>query len=205
MGVPIAFTELSVDGGDGFLNALVLTPKQPQVLGRERMEGLRHASGLSKVDRMIVGEAAARKGNIQLAFFRAMDEQGQIAWSFDETLSPDECDELGYLLVRALLPIHRRMMAQGIGLLVHSEWGDRECSAMRHGREKNRRELEDRIDSEPVAAADAWILRNMLFHSTLPIEKLVRGTLPSQLRLIAARQKRIGELIAALPEDALAF
>jgi hypothetical protein len=184
--------------------ALIIAPARPMVFGRDRLDALRLEPGLNDVDRRLIREVALRGGRVHVAIFRGLDVQGQRGWSFDESLSEEELSELGYLLTKALLPVHRRMMANGIALLVHSEWGDRECLAMKHGvRTMSERMAAQATRSSPIVRADQWILRNMLFHFALPLDHIVESVLPAHLRLIERRRPRLEELVCQLPRSAI--
>ena len=68
--------------------------------------------------------------------------------------------------------------------------------------------LADEIGRSPLAdaptqRADQWILRNMLFHFALPLERIVDSVLPGHLRLLEARAARMRELIGRLPAEAI--
>ena len=76
--------------------------------------------------------------------------------------------------------------------------------AMRHGVTS----LADEIGRSPEAGAptqraDQWILRNMLFHFALPLERIVASVLPGHLRRLEGRAARMRELIDRLPPSAI--
>lgn len=183
---------------------MVITPRVPMVFGLERIETLRKPTRLSEVDRYIIDQTRRRKGRVHLAAFRAGDDFGQRLWSFDPTLSGAEIEELGYLITKSLIPVHRRMMANGVALIAHTEWGPRECYAMRYGVRRLLTELGDHPHSEPALTdVDTWILRNMLFHFALDLDHVTTSLLPSQIRMIERRWERVSDLVTKLPAHLL--
>lgn len=183
---------------------LVITPRAPMMFGVERIETLRKPTRLSAADRYLIEQTRHRKGRVHLAALRAGDGFGQRLWSFDPILTAGEVEELGYLITKSLIPVHRRMMANGVALLAHTEWGPRECYAMRYGVRRLLAELSDQPHSNPALTdVDTWILRNMLFHFALDLEHVKTTLLPNQIRMIERRWERVSALITRLPEHVL--
>jgi hypothetical protein len=92
------------------------------------------------------------------------------------------------------------------GLFVHSEWGDRECIAMRKGVELAIEEAMARPDADTaLVRADVWILKNMLFHFSLPMERIVESVLPPHLRMMHTRLPRVRTLVSELPKASIAY
>ena len=196
-------SERSLTCGQREHRALIVTPTRPMVLGRARLEALRKPPRMSEVDRRLVSECAVRRGRVHVAILRGVDVLGHPGWSFDPELNAVELEEMGYLLTRALLPVHRRMMAAGLSALVHSDWGEREYIAIRQGVSTLAAELSRKPVAGATERADLWILRNMLFHFSLPLERIVESVLPGHLRIIEGRAARTRELIEQLPPDAV--
>jgi hypothetical protein len=84
--------------------------------------------------------------------------------------------------------------------LAHTDWGIRECFAMRRATEELVTELEGSDDRHPQVQIDLWILKNMLLHAALSHEHVVDSLLPRHLRLLARRRARIESLLAASPK-----
>src|SRR5690606_7392457 len=157
-----------------------------------------------KVDRWLI-EQATRGGTNRIVLFRAKDRAGERVWQFDPSLSDAELEEAGYLLTVALIPFHRRLLAHGIVLMVHTDWGLRECYAMRHGVRKLEGELEReaRGSDSPVAQIDQWLLSNMLLHVALSLDHVASRLLPLHLGMIDRRWKQLEPMLAALPPHAI--
>jgi hypothetical protein len=170
------------------------------VLGPERLERWREPTSLSPGDRLLIEETRRRRGRVHIGAIRARNELGECVWSFDPNLTGTQVEELGYLLTCVLLPVHRRMLANGVAVFAHTEWGTLECYAMRQGVRRLLAEL--RAHPHPDAALteiDLWILRNMLFHFSLSLQHVTTHLLPHQIRLLERRWDHVSELLTKLP------
>lgn len=186
--------------------AMVVTPPAPMVVDRKRLEAVRGSDSVNEVEKRILRECEQRKGRCHVAIFRGVTASGQVSWSFDPRFDERELGEAGYVMTRALLPLHRRMLANEILLFVHSEWGERECIAMRKGVELAIEEAMARPDVDtPLVRADLWILKNMLFHFALPMERIIDSVLPPHLRMMHTRLPRVRTLVAELPKASIAY
>src|SRR5688572_7529668 len=72
--------------------AIVITPKNPMVLGRERIEALRGSTSLNRVDRWLIDQAVQRSGKSRMILFRACNRFGERVWQFDPNLSDAELE-----------------------------------------------------------------------------------------------------------------
>jgi len=107
-------------------------------------------------------------------------------------------------LTRALLPLHRRLLKSGLVLMIHTDWGLRECYAMRHGVRRLKAELKQAAgQSDPVIKADHWILSNMLLHVALSMDHVVTELLPTHLAMIDRRLAFLQKMINSLPTSAV--
>lgn len=184
--------------------AIVITAKNPMVIGRERIERLKRPAGMNDVDRWLIGQAASRSDRAKVILFRAVNERGERVWQFDPGLSDEQLEEGGYVLTRALLPFHRRLLKSGMVLMVHTDWGLRECYAMRHGVRQLKSELKQSAGTQdPVVEADTWILSNMLLHVALSMDHVVSELLPTHLAMIERRLTFLKQLIVGLPQSAV--
>jgi hypothetical protein len=201
--MPFTIGDLTVHHRNLRHGAMVITPKSPMIIGRARLEQLRKPSSLSKVERWLMAQARKRGERARLVLFRAVNDKGERVWQFDPDLREAELEQGGRILSKALLPFHRRLMASGVVLMVHTEWGTRECYAMRHGI----RALIDEYDAQralsPVDEADRWILTHMLLHVALNADHVTGSLLPTHLTMIDRRWPRVRELIAQLPREAI--
>jgi len=201
---PFSISETTVKSDNTLHPVLVITPRAPMVLGVERIEALRKPVGLSAVDRYLIEQTRLRGHRVHLLVFRAANDLGERLWSFDPQLSSSQVEELGYLVTKALLPVHRRMMANGVALLAHTDWGTRECYAMRCGVRRLLTELEQQPHpSAALTDVDRWVLRNMCFHFALGIEHVTKSLLPNQIRMIERRWARVSDLVTRLPRNFL--
>lgn len=203
--MPFAVDDLTLTHGDFSHGAMVITPKQPMVLGKERIDKLRGSTSLNKVDRWLIEQAARRQGRNRVLLFRACNARDERVWQFDPSLTDPELEEAGYVLSCALIPFHRRLLNSGVVLMVHTDWGVRECYAMRHGVRKLERELRAAGKSMhgAVRAADQWLLSNMLLHVALSLEHVTQKLLPLHLGMIDRRWSQIGGMLSKLPRHAV--
>jgi hypothetical protein len=199
-GVPFALGDTIIRAEGTNHRAIVVTPRAPMLYGHARLKRLREnpTAELSAPDRYLIDEVTRRRPRV--AIFRAADDGQRRLWEFDPKLSDAEAEELGYRLTRALLPIHRRMLHRGVALMVHTEWGTRECYAMRYGVRKAAAELTATArGASSVTQVDTWILRNMLFHVALTIEHVTEKLLPDHVRMIERRWQRLKGVTEHLP------
>ena len=157
----------------------------------------------SAVSRTRARRERERSDRVRVVLFRAMNSAGQRVWQFDPDMSEEELEEAGIVFTRALLPFHRRLMAAGIVLMVHTEWGIRECYAVRHGLRVLSKQLESKSNPTPVEEADRWVVGHMLLHVALNLEHVTTTLLPAHLTMVERRWPRVQELVSLLPHDAI--
>jgi hypothetical protein len=203
--MPFAVDDVTLTHGDLRHGAMVITPKKPMVLGRERIDGLRGSTSLNKVDRWLIDQAVRRQGRNRVILFRACNGRDERVWQFDPSLSDAELEEAGYVLTCALVPFHRRLLNAGVVLMVHTDWGVRECYAMRHGVRKLEGELKhpkQGVDTA-VLAADRWLLSNMLLHVALSLQHVTQRLLPLHLGMIDRRWSQVSPMLSELPRQSI--
>jgi len=201
---PFLLRETTVTSQGTVYPMLVVAPRASRVFGVERIEALRQPTSLSAADRYLIEQTKKCGSRVHLLAFRAANEAGERLWSFDPKLSSSQAEELGYLLIKSLLPVHRRLMANGVALLAHTECGTREAYAMRYGVRRLLTELEQQPHANPALTdVDRWILRNMLFHFALDLELVASSLLPNQIRMIERRWARVSDLVTKLPQHFL--
>lgn len=203
--MPFLVEDFGLKHGGLSHNAMVIIPKQPMILGRDRIKQLRGPSSLSRVDRWLLEQASRRRGRNRVILFRACNREGERVWQFDPGLSDAELEEAGYLLTCALLPFHRRLLHSGVVLMVHTDWGLRECYAMRHGVRRLGEELKSstaHAESE-VRQVDSWLLGNMLLHVALSFNHVAQKLLPLHLSMLERRWSQLQPLLAQLPAHAV--
>lgn len=201
--MPFQFSELVLHHRNIEYTATVITPKTMMTFGRDRIGQLSKPTGISRVERWMIEEVGRRGERARVLLFRAVNTQAQRVWQFDPDMSEQELEDAGVILTKALLPFHRRLMASGVVLMVHTEWGVRECYAMRHGLRVLARELDSKSNLTPVEEVDRWLLSHMLLHVALNIEHVTTTLLPTHLTMIERRWPRVRELVALLPPEAV--
>jgi hypothetical protein len=175
---------------------MVITPKARMVIDRARLDRVGKSSSLSPVEEWLVEEASRRGDGARVVLFRAANSQNERLWEFDRSFDDVELQEAGVIMTRALLPLHRALLASGVVLMVHTDWGRRESYAMRHGVHALTGEV-TRPDYEGGASrrVDEWILRNMLMHVALSLHHVIERLLPAQMGLIERRWSRVIQLL----------
>ena len=183
--------------------AMVITPRNPMVVGAARLEQLAQSTGLSPVERWLLEQIQGRGERSRVVLFRAVNDKRQRVWQFDPALSEAQLEEAGYVMSKALVPFHRRMLASGVVLMVHTEWGQRECYALRHGIRRLVQELDAIPERSAVEEADRWVLSHMLLHVSLGLDHVTTSLLPTHLTMIERRYPNVLELVSQLPRDAI--
>jgi hypothetical protein len=201
--MPFDITEQAVGRGTGARHVMVITPRRSTIVGRKRLDDLRKPSGISRVERWLIEQARERGASARILLFRAVNNEGERVWQFDPSLSEPDLEDGGLVMSKALLPFHRRLMASGVVLMVHTDWGLRECYAMRSGVHKALDELARPHDADPTREADRWVLSHMLLHAALDLSHIVDTLLPAHLTMVERRWPRVRELVARLPADAI--
>ena len=197
---PFLLSETTVTSQSSVYPMLVVTARASRIFGEERIEALKQPTSLNAADRYLIEQAKKCGSRVHLAAIRAANEAGERLWSFDPKLSSSQAEELGYLITKSLLPVHRRLMANGVALLAHTEWGTRECYAMRYGMRRLLTELEQQPHADAALTdVDRWILRNMLFYFALDLELVASSLLPNQIAMLERRWARVSDLVTKLP------
>jgi hypothetical protein len=201
--MPFDIGEQTVRDGAIAQRVMVITPKSSVVIGLKRIRDLRKPTGISRVERWLIEQAHQGSSSAHILLFRAVNNEGERVWQFDPDLSEPDLEEGGYVMSKALLPFHRRLMAGGIVLMVHTDWGLRECYAMRSGVQKALAEIARSPNEDPTREADRWVLSHMLLHAALDLDHIVQSLLPGHLTMVKRRWPRVRELIARLPANAI--
>ncbi|MBK8241120.1 MAG: hypothetical protein IPK74_36860 [Deltaproteobacteria bacterium] len=145
---------------------------------------------------------------VRVCIYRGRDDEGRGSWSFCESTTAAERNELARLMLRDQLRVYRELLRLGIGLFIHTEFGNLEVSAYRsaiaHHIEANALVLADAAaDPEDRARADAnqWILRNVTFFFGNPMRSILDRVLPDKIALLDRRMHRVREKVLALPAE----
>ena len=199
--LPFSFGLVEIVCPDRACHVLTMTPRVPTVFGAKRRESLRGEPTLSPVERRILDFVAARPENTPVLLLRGADEEGNRLWRFDPAFDDDELEETGRLFSRAVMPLYRGLLARGIVLFVHSDWGYREIGPIRRGLDALAEHPDPRQPA--LSAVDGWISRNMLLYSSLSMEHVVEQLLPTHLVLLDRRTERAQRLLGRVPPGAV--
>ncbi|MEQ9073776.1 MAG: hypothetical protein RLP09_07950 [Sandaracinaceae bacterium] len=204
--------ERSIDTTAGVRKAWILSPTERVRVGRDRLERYRREGPTSAPLDLEMLAAVRRTGDeSQLVVFCGRDASGDGSWGFEEGLGEEEAHELGYHLVCEQLPVYRRLVAAGVYALLHVDFGPLEVDAYQHGTRRLLEELErgsiPEVGSDPdglsILQADRWILHNLCFFFTLPLQDVTQTILRRQLPLLESRVPHLRELTASLPAAAI--
>lgn len=200
--------EAKVVTSKGPRHVLVMTPRAPLRVGRERLIELRRSAAGSPIDDECVRRVRRGRGRIRAVLFRGRNDDSSASWGFAEDLGPDEELELAQLLVRSMNVTRRRLMAAGVLVHMHTEFSFRDADLCKRATERVIDELEGEL-AERVSPAttllrlDLWALRHLTFYFTLAFDKVLSSVLPDKLPILERREHRVQELLAQLPADAL--
>lgn len=208
MGMSLRVEERTIETTAGERKAWILSPIERVRVGRDRLERYRREGPTSAPLDLEMLAAVRRTGDeSQLVVFCGRDAQGEGSWGFEEGLTKDEARELGHHLVREQLPVYRRLVAAGVYAVLHVDFGPTEVDAYQHGTRRLLEELEagsiPEVTGDPeglsILQADRWILHNLCFFFTLPLEDVTQTILRRQLPLLESRVPHLRELTASLP------
>jgi hypothetical protein len=163
------------------------------------------------LDEEVLEAARRRSGQDQIVLVRGKGEGGG-SWAFDDGMSQQEQEELGYQLVHDQLPTYRRLVAAGVYALMHVDWGAAECHAYTEATKRLLLELEESSipefsapDAEHAAIdrVDRWILKHLTFFFAEPLEAVFERVLSTQLPKLESRVPHLREMVNSLPASAI--
>jgi hypothetical protein len=197
--LPFDIQDLDLRQGTTKHGAVVIVPRTPMFVGSERLARLQGAPSVNQVERALIAEVKRR--GVRVVLFRGMNDEGRRVWEFDPAFDEHELENAGVVMSRALLPLHRRLMAAGVMIMVHTDWGRRESGCMRHGIATLLRQYENVAHLSPLDEAHRWLLTHMLLYVSLDHRHVIESLLPSHLTLIDRRWPRVRELVAKIPAE----
>jgi hypothetical protein len=177
--------------------ATVLTPRNPMVFDRVRLQRVEAAAKLSPVEQWLVENARQNPEESRITILRAVNSSGTRVWLFDPSFENAELEEVGYLLTKALLPFHRALAQTGVVLMAHSDWGDRESYGLRSGVWRRVDELSVKTTPTADESLDLWALKNMVHHMSLSLEHVVRNVLPRHRAMVDRSWARLQKTLGA--------
>jgi len=207
----LRFTEHEFETPEGRRVALLATPVERVVVGRDRLEQLRREHPGGDIDREILEHARRRAGQDQIIVFQGRAPDGEGSWRLDPDLEEQERLELGYHLVADELPTYRRLLAAGVYALVHVDWGRRGVRAYRWGTRRLLSELEagsvPEVEfHEPETAvnrADRWILSHLTMFYEEGLDQVIERVLARQVPLLERHIPHFRKMVERLPAHAI--
>ncbi len=185
-----------------------MTPTEDFELGRERLEELRARPGPGAIDREILAAVRERARPVHALVFRGRSGSERGFWRLSEQLDDDERVELATRIVRGQIETHRRLIAAGVQVLVHTELRVRELAALRSGSETVARELEQALhgaptDQVPILRADLDILTQRVTYVGMRFDQAMMTRLPELLVALERQDLQRRRMFADLPRVAL--
>jgi hypothetical protein len=161
---------------------LVVNAEADTVFGAEKLAELRANSDLTVFDE-ITGQLG--KGGMPHAVcLRGRGSDGSGQFRMAPSLEDDELDELGYRLLRAVMPALRRLVRAGVGVIAVVELRVREQAALRAGAARLlarvRQATNDPAERE-IASQTQRVLEHHLFWSGVGLETALEELVPSRL------------------------
>lgn len=200
--LPFTFSEIVVRRQPPLTRALVMTPSNRTVVGRERLGRIVESSSLSDVERRMLQRIEDRTpGTPILVFNAAVGDQS--LWRFDPSFSEDELLTVGSQFVSSLLPFYRRVVAAGIVSFAHVGWQPNDLVPLRRGLASLAKSLETHNMDPDLRALDEWIVKNLLLYSSLVLPHFVSVLLPQHLTLLARRSERCQNLVSRVRPELL--
>jgi hypothetical protein len=189
--VSLAFADVELSAPSGTWGVLVVTPIEHVRVGRERLAVLRARDELGPLDASMVVEAQARQGRASIVVFRGHDDAGHGSWAFGDDLDESGRAEAATLMLRSHLVLYRALRDADYQLVLHTELGGAEVTAMRAAVDLHSSWLRSRpvFDDEERARIDAdlWILRHLVFHFEIAFARLVESVLPEKIAMLERR------------------
>lgn len=207
--LPVAFFERTIDTRNGSRLALVMSPQTHIVVHAERIATLRSDGSPGPIDREVLRQIRMRRGRVSVLALRGAAGGG--SYRFDPALDAAQVRDLGYLLVKSQLQTYRRLLAAGVLVHFHVDWGGVETDAFRAGSAWLVDELTAQTTNGTLSDGrlalcklDCWMLRHLQFYLTLGLERTLRDVLPGKLPLLELRLPHVREMLARVPPEAIA-
>ncbi|MBW2278876.1 MAG: hypothetical protein JRF63_15390 [Deltaproteobacteria bacterium] len=204
------FTEHKIETPEGHSLVLMVTPDQNVRVDRARLEELRDIGAQGSIDKEIVWEVERHKGEVAALMLRCRDEDGQVSWGFTDDLSDEECQELGYLLVKSQVTTYRSLVENGVQGHFVVELGERETRALNTGKMRRVGELGQilqRLDSDDPRAMvpmfQTWLLQNFMYRLHLTADETLETFLPRSLPILEGGRRLVKRMLDGLPAGEL--
>lgn len=184
---------------------VVLTPRSHIRIGRDRLAALRRQPELSDLDHRILSAVRSETDPATFVILRGSSDDGEGSWGFEEGMSRDELEELGYLMVSAQLLTWRSLALSGVTLFLKVEWGAREIDAIGAGTHRLFTELTEAASAEEdegrkaLLELNAWVARFLSFWLLTSYAECKATFLPRTLKRTAKRGQKLRALIERVP------
>lgn len=177
------FEQREIHTPAGIRRVLVVSADADTVFGAEKLAELR-----TSVDLTTFNEIAAQidQGSVPHAVcIRGRGPDGSGQFRMAPSLDDEELDELGYRLLRALMPAMRRITRAGVMLVAAVELRVREQAALRAGAARLLARVRQSVATDPTerraAAETQRVLEQHLIWSGVGLETALTELLPSRL------------------------
>lgn len=189
--VSLAFADVELSAPSGTWGVLVVTPAEHVRVGKARLTELRERDEIGPLDASMLAAAEERRGRASIVVFRGHDDEGNGSWGFSDELDESGRAEAATLMLRSHLVIYRALRDADYQLVLHTELGGAEVTAMREAVDIHSAWLRSRpvFDEEERARIDTdlWILRHLVFHFEIAFSRLVESVLPEKIAMLERR------------------
>jgi hypothetical protein len=197
----LAFSEREFPTRNGPRIALVAAPRRRIRLGRPRLDALRAGDYESPINDKLLVALDHVERPVHVIVFRAGGVTGQ-AWAFEDSLTDEECVELGYFLIRSQLQLYVEAARRGVLTVIGVEFGPRELAAYERGTDR----LADQLEREIAEGADSsigrfnlWLIDHIGLWTPLPLEQFLAERAPEAAATAERHQRQIRRLLDELP------
>jgi hypothetical protein len=199
--VSFRFEDALIETRKGERRALVFTPLEEFRVGAGRLTELRANPQRGEIDRRIIDRVRFSKTDYDVVIFRGKSADGKGIYRIDDRLSEGETAELTRMLVLTQLQCWRSLLALGVPLMVHSDFGSSALPFRTACRELADDPDRDSEASARVAAIDEWILRHLVFFFSQSYEATITTLLPDKLPLLELRREKLRLFAQVLREE----
>jgi hypothetical protein len=194
----LELTTIALETRHGTRRALIAAPRQPVILGRERLAALRADDFSSPINERLLAAIDTAEEPIHVVIFKAGGTGG---WHFDDGLDADTCAELGYHLLRSQLRLYRDAATRGVFNVIGVEFGARELEGYARGTDRLAAELEHQIadaNDSAVARFDLWLIDHVGLWSGASLEEFLRDSAADATATAERHQRQIARLMAEI-------
>lgn len=187
------FEQRDIETSDSIRRVLVVSADVDTVFGTDELAELRANADLTTFNEL--ADHIGRNASPDAVCIRGRGADGSGQFRMAPSLEDDELDELGYRLLRALMPALRKMVRAGVSLVAVVELRVREQAALRAGAARLLARMRQAATvSDPAerkaAAETQRVLEHHVLWSGVGLETALEQVIPSRLIELGPPKKR---------------